>query len=63
MESTCGRYTVARYGTADGLRYEAWRTPLHPLGRSCLESRLTTAEAAKSRAEADAWQYSVATPA
>lgn len=54
MESACGRYTVAQYSTADGWRHEAWRTALHPAGRSCLESRLTTAEAAKSRAEADA---------
>lgn len=53
--SDCGRYSVARHGSATGRKtYEAYRRKGHPLGPMCLERNLSSADTAKLRCEADA---------
>jgi hypothetical protein len=42
LQSECKRYTITKFGTAEGVLYEAWN------GKQMLATRLPSSEAAKA---------------
>jgi len=53
LVSRCGRYSVAKIGGRDGVRYEVWRRREHPEGPHLVAHNLETAKEAKKLALED----------